>query len=763
MFKNRDWSKVFRVIEAFKNINWSKVVRITVVLLMVAFAAWFTSKALGGFINGFMSGRQYLIEFLVIFIAAGYFPLTYIAYQSFRHPIRIIRLRTDFHFLGYQEEEADRLYTHSQDPWSYCLYIALTMLLTIIGMGLVFWPTVYSNNSLMFVWPSLNASTVNNWITPNTVNALRYGFLGAYVFSVYLIYRRYTTDDLQPTVYLNSALTMIAGLVFNYVAFEALFKLAQSESVTTATGIEGGIFAILAFALGYFPNLALRWFSQIAYSAFKVDPRYTETLPLSHIDGISQWHEARLRDNGIDNIQNLAAVEIRDLLVSTTFDAQEVVDWVDQAILYLYLDPGEINSFRRAGIRLISDFHKLCDINKIKDKPDKKTNLENLAKQLQITPERLETLYNATQSGPNLHRVLDYWSHARLHSRQLQDQLVEEFKVLDDLVASARDTGPELLPDMKKLLNGVGNLLSHAIENPRPHARVSIGNLYALCAGQRYKDSDYRAKALKCYTQAIDDEPNYARAYSQRAMIHYYSHQPLLALADYEKAVTLIPDRFPGNHNNLAWIYAHENKPPRLDKALVQAQKAVDISAEQNGEADPAYLDTLAGIQLLLAEKEQKPDKKLKLLNQAFKNLQRIQFGPRIPDYGRIEIVKNQENLVKEYLKVMEIEEVSEKKSEICTTIESMITGWMKLAKIEPFETTQKHWQESKERLNREEQDFKDFRQLAQDTASHILKQIKGLGCWPEDHQPTLEKFSNEITLIQPNGKQPLREPVAPI
>ena len=87
--------------------------------------------------------------------------------------------------------------------------------------------------------------------------------------------------------------------------------------------------AILAFSIGYFPNIAIRWFNKLSNAAIGLDERRSIQLPLSMIDGISQWHENRLMDNGIDNIQNLASVDILDLLVNTTFTAQQVIDWID--------------------------------------------------------------------------------------------------------------------------------------------------------------------------------------------------------------------------------------------------------------------------------------------------------------------------------------------------------------------------------------------------------------------------------------------------
>ena len=41
---------------------------------------------------------------------------------------------------------------------------------------------------------------------------MRYGFVGAYLFAILWVYRRHTTRDLQPYVYLQCTLTIIGGL-----------------------------------------------------------------------------------------------------------------------------------------------------------------------------------------------------------------------------------------------------------------------------------------------------------------------------------------------------------------------------------------------------------------------------------------------------------------------------------------------------------------------------------------------------------------------
>src|SRR5690606_18867410 len=114
--------------------------------------------------------------------------------------------------------------------------------------------------------------------------------------------------DLQPHVYLFCAIGLIAGMVFNFVAFTAIVSMATptlppAEAKQVAfQGVGAGAAAILAFSLGYFPNLAIRWFSRISKTSLHERQRRSDALPLLLIDGISELHESRLKDEGIDNI-----------------------------------------------------------------------------------------------------------------------------------------------------------------------------------------------------------------------------------------------------------------------------------------------------------------------------------------------------------------------------------------------------------------------------------------------------------------------------
>src|SRR6266536_5509957 len=64
-------------------------------------------------------------------------------------------------------------------------------------------------------------------------------------------------------------------------------------------------------------------------------------LPVSKLDGLTVWHEARQEEEDIENIPNMATTEIVDLTLRTRFSPDRIIDWVDQAILFTYLGPDQ--------------------------------------------------------------------------------------------------------------------------------------------------------------------------------------------------------------------------------------------------------------------------------------------------------------------------------------------------------------------------------------------------------------------------------------
>ena len=94
-------------------------------------------------------------------------------------------------------------------------------------------------------------------------------------------------------------------------------------------------------------------------------PSIYETDPLTNLQGIDIYDRARLTDEGVTNVEGLAHHDFVDLLLKTRIPAPRLVDWVDQAILYVHagtlgLDEDDapqetLEQLRGFGIRTATD------------------------------------------------------------------------------------------------------------------------------------------------------------------------------------------------------------------------------------------------------------------------------------------------------------------------------------------------------------------------------------------------------------------------
>lgn len=502
-----------------------------------------------------------VVESIALFLLfVGIFPLSAIAFLKLEVPSLMELLTNDRKMLGKTSLSGTgdgRQISGRWDWRSYSLHCCLAIFATAAGTGLFF-------------------RTPDGLLDVNTLRGMQLGFLGAYVYSLHLIYRRYTTRDLMPHVYLSCAVGMIAGMIINYFAFAVMTTVVTSApSQAEFTGVGAGGAAILAFSFGYFPNLAIRWFRRFSRTSVQDRQRRSDALPLSLIDGISDLHESRLLDEGIDNVQNLASVDIDDMIEKTPYSAKQIVEWVDQSILYLYIDPSEIDSLRRAGVRSVSDFRDVWSGLTIQyqqiDGTSKRVPIgdddfedrrKSIAQQLATTEERLDCLFRATSEGPNMELIQTYWRNCREADLAIRNSLVGQ------------------------VCGRVGLALKVSMRDGKP---LTTDEVLRQVAEQLFLDvppsDDVTAESLR------------GQAYLKGQLSQNAGARKLL-----EECIRRFPDD-PAGFNELAWLELNflDSRRSTFQNAQKHAQTAVDL-AEKQEKADPdahtddvaPYLDTLA-------------------------------------------------------------------------------------------------------------------------------------------------------------------------
>ncbi|HEX2029515.1 MAG TPA: hypothetical protein VHF25_16115 [Nitriliruptorales bacterium] len=178
---------------------------------------------------------------------------------------------------------------------------------------------------------------------------LVFAFLGAYLFSIQMLVRRFFQGDLRSSAYAHVIVRLVTALL--------LIPVLQRVPVLNEP--------LIAFAVGAFPVVGLQALMQMAARPLRVAvPSLRPSYPLHHLDGLTVWYEVRLLEEGIEDMQNLTTANLVDIILHTRVPVGRLVEWVDQAYLYTRLPPktegwlGEKLERHRRRAALRSEDHK---------------------------------------------------------------------------------------------------------------------------------------------------------------------------------------------------------------------------------------------------------------------------------------------------------------------------------------------------------------------------------------------------------------------
>ena len=155
-----------------------------------------------------------------------------------------------------------------------------------------------------------------------------FGFLGAYFFTVNMIYRRYVRADLTTKTYAYITMRLLVTLVL-------VWTVSTLPQFRTGSALETGLF-VVAFIIGIFPETGMALI-QDQFRLFTKRAQEKDNFSLTELEGMNLYDRARLLEEGIENIENLAHHNLMELIARTRIPTPRLVDMFDQAILYLHL------------------------------------------------------------------------------------------------------------------------------------------------------------------------------------------------------------------------------------------------------------------------------------------------------------------------------------------------------------------------------------------------------------------------------------------
>ncbi len=217
--------------------------------------------------------------------------------------------------------------------------------------------------------------------------ALTFGFLGALVFCLMETLVRFNHADLYPKTFLFFTVRFVVSAS---IALILSFYLMEDWPIILS--------ALIFFLIGYFPERAIKYLDEKMTKYLGMRTSAYEPIPLTSIQGLTNEKALRLRDNGVDDVQNLVTWDPDDLERETPFTGEMLRDWIGQSILIIHA-PEKVAQLRAMGIRTIMDLNTLVSKESGASPDDRTSRLGNLADQLGMKPEHLENLEQILKSG----------------------------------------------------------------------------------------------------------------------------------------------------------------------------------------------------------------------------------------------------------------------------------------------------------------------------------------------------------------------------
>ncbi len=384
-------------------------------------------------------------------------------------------------------------------------------------------------------FPSTNAGT----LVPNS-STLAFGFLGAYIFGLGALVRQYLRDDLQPRYYASLTLRFLTVFILSWLIGVVVDYLQP--------GTTSDLYLLVAFLIGLFPTVGFLIIQQIGAKILgTVFKGFYEPYPLSDLDGLNAYQEDRLMLEGIENLQNLSTANIVDLMLRTRYPVEQIIDWIDQALLHLHVR-NLVDAFQKSGYRTATDF---LDAFNAPPEPGaasqdwRKRLAAVIFNQLPTGAEKgldqdgiltlMETTAAALVYDPNMFHV-QYW---RKHEYEALPEEVErmrtraDLKLMQGLPAEAIDAYAQVLEKMPsshttRLYRGMAYFQLHnyskAIEEYDTAVREGAlqwenTKIAYVELGRAYRELGDYQKAHQYYEKALQLDNNYIEAHLEMAFL----------------------------------------------------------------------------------------------------------------------------------------------------------------------------------------------------------------------------------------------------
>lgn len=349
-----------------------------------------------------------LYKILFITLLVALLPLCAITYYQYRLKQRRLEVDRILNILKIFSEYRE-MHDYDISRIQFGIAVVFAMIFAVIGLSVLF----LSDELGLATTPSLilGGSLLKSPDCVETSECFAYqqgalliyglGFMGAYIWGLQGILRRYSLNDLLPMVFYKFGLRMITASIISLLLYHAVGGFeggfvsrirpdGQGQEILPLTS--NGLLMIAAFFIGMFPQRGIKWLSsRVSFFLVEKHPSVRE-LPLEMIEGVSAHDKQRLEELGIDTCYDLATADFIPLILKSPYGSRELIDWLLQAKLCVRFGDA-VSELREFGIRTITDLEGADD-----------KYLEQLAKDTSLKFTALQRAARAT-ADPNIKRL----------------------------------------------------------------------------------------------------------------------------------------------------------------------------------------------------------------------------------------------------------------------------------------------------------------------------------------------------------------------
>jgi hypothetical protein len=254
----------------------------------------------------------------------------------------------------------------------FILPVLLSTLIAMLGLAVLFFGNesgIYERHNLLLAGTHLAEANVVPY-QQQALLVLGMAFLGAYLWGLQTLFRRFVLNDLLPGTFYSFFIRMIFASIIALLVYHGIEAIVDGNEQ-----ISGSVMPLMAFFVGMFPQRGLNWLTRrLRFQSYETDPSVRE-LPLEMIEGMTIHDKLRLQEQGIDTCYDLALADFIPLLLKTPYSARELIDWLLQAKLCVKFGPA-VKDLRERGIRTIKDIYTLEE-NEIGEMAQQTTLTEN--------------------------------------------------------------------------------------------------------------------------------------------------------------------------------------------------------------------------------------------------------------------------------------------------------------------------------------------------------------------------------------------------